>query len=78
MKYPDKKPKKFVAEFTEKQVSLIQFALHAALDQYEKHLMHDEWMEGVPKDDVQRTLRTRRALMRAQRIFRLKTAGGAA
>ena len=34
-------------KFTRKQVELLLWAAHAGLDQYEKHLLHDEWDQGL-------------------------------
>jgi len=68
-----KRPKKLKIELTPKQAQLIRWALAAGLDQFEKHLLHDDWDSGKDQAAKAKTLGYWRDFKKALSLFSEKT-----
>lgn len=71
------RPKKINIDLTQKQAHLIYWALCAGIDQYEKHLMHDDWdAVETPRSVVANTHKTHKDFCRAIKLFHTKVTRG--
>ena len=57
--------KKIKMEFTPNQMLLITWALHSGLDQFQKHLMHQDWDDRMPKESIRYVLNNHSKLQKA-------------